>query len=149
MPHTLIKEHLSDCISISKFVNIAILANVITLQANNIGEVKMPWGRFSRGYARISTTNKNILFIPVTIKWVSWKNNITYHFSIISIDSRMKFKQYYTWYCEQNVDQHQYEEPFYVHNCIEKKPKRRLSCSLVSSLRVQNMLKIYCIMYMT
>ena len=42
MPHTINIQHASNCIPFSKYCKIAILANVITGQANNITVCKMP-----------------------------------------------------------------------------------------------------------
>ena len=58
MPHAMKMQHASSCIPFSNYHKIAIFANCLTMQANNITFnntfSKMPYGRFSRGHAHIS-----------------------------------------------------------------------------------------------
>ena len=45
VPHTIKIQYASNCIPFSKYCKIVILANVITVQVNNITVNKMPLGR--------------------------------------------------------------------------------------------------------
>ena len=53
IPHTIKKQHTSNSFPHSKSCEIAFLANIVTVQANNITVGKMPLGRFSHGHAQI------------------------------------------------------------------------------------------------